>query len=112
MVKVIKEIAERIALVDLLREAREADAFINTLEEEKKFQFNIRYLTRTASRAMLRAAGDISAAVGVYAVSVDSEHLSKYLTAGFAGMLFAYTFDYVVFDRWRPTFKKDDSQSQ
>ena len=111
MSNVVKEIVERITLVDILREAREADVFLKTLQEDKKFQFNIRYLTRAASRVMLRAAGDIGAAIGVYAASADPEHVVRDCTAGFAGMILIYTLDYVIYDYLRPNFlKKNDPQ--
>jgi len=107
MANVVKEIVERITLVDLLREAREADVFLNTLQEDKKFQFNIRYLTRAASRVMLRAAGDIGAAIGVYAAWADPEQVVRDCAAGFAGMIFAYTLDYVIYDHLKPNFFKE-----
>lgn len=111
MVNPLKEIVRRVAFLDVLEQAKEADTFLQTVEDEnKKFIYSVGNLARNGSRLMLRLAGDFGAVVSTYyGDSVDPEHLTKYLTIGLAGMTAAYLLDYAVYDRLAPNFlKKND----
>lgn len=107
----LTELVRRATFLDIIEHSKEADAFLQTVEDEnKRFIYAMGNLARNASRIMLRLAGDLGAGIVIYyGASMEPDHLGKYVALGSAGMSGLYALDYLIYDYLAPNFlKKDD----
>src|SRR3989344_6771084 len=100
MVNVAKEIGRRVALYDILEQAKEADKHLQTIEDEaERYKFSRDNLVKNAIRVTLRVIGDVHAALGIAytsaAVSVDADNAYKYATFGALRMTGFYVLEYI-----------------
>ncbi|HLD39531.1 MAG TPA: hypothetical protein VJB13_00110 [Candidatus Nanoarchaeia archaeon] len=113
MTNFLKEIGKRVSLYDIIEEAKETDAILNSIDNEPEKQvLGFQYLTRHACRVMFRVAGNLEVALAGYfgytAESVDPEQIKMCVLLGAGGVL-TYLADYALFDKMTPlpSKKKD-----
>ena len=115
MNNLLKEIGRRVALQDIIEQAKQADKLVQAAESEReKYSLSFQYLTRHACRAMFRVAGNLEVVLAGYfgytAASVDPEQVPMCVLLGIGGVL-TYLADYALFDKISPLpTTKDDSQ--
>ena len=97
MADLLKEIGRRAALVDIIEQAQEADKYISTLEEDKRFGYSANNLVKNACRVAFRMAGNLEAAIGIYVAFTAPEHIHEAAIFGSAGIAM-YVLDYYAFD--------------
>ena len=110
MVNLLKEIARRVTLLDILEESKQADKFFQTIaDEDKRSWYSFKYLTRTACRVTTRLlVGDGVALAGIAASSMYSDN--RWVTMGSATFVAAYLIDYILFDYLQPANLKHESR--
>ena len=118
MVNLVKEIAQRVTLYDIIQQAKKTDQLVQDIEDEgEKTKASFYYLTRHACRSMFRVAGNLEVALAGYfgytAATVDPDQVPMCVLLGLGGVL-TYLADYAIFDKMNPlpTTKDDQNEPQ
>ncbi len=115
MVNLLKEIVRRVTLIDILEQSKEADKYVQTIEDEtERYCFSRDNLIKNAIRVTSRVIGDLHALIGIayssVAVSADPDNLYKYAAFGSLGMAGFYVLEHLYNQTIPPFIKKNDSK--